>query len=158
MILFEEKKEYKKLEIRQKRQYQRYEGNMIEYLRKYDLKEFHKYFSRDENQTLGQISMNQFVNHFKNLSSSTNIEADNSDINIDTIPADYKELDVEISNFEIDSAIRLLKRNTSCSEDFLLNELFKDCKDVLLPHLSNLFNSIFSSGFCPSSWSKVSLF
>jgi hypothetical protein len=67
------------------------------------------------------------------------------------LSADYTEHGVGMSNVEMKIAICHHKRKTSCSEDCLLNKLFKDCKYmyVLLPHLPNLLNSIFSSGCGP---------
>ena len=36
----------------------------------------------------------------------------------------------------------------------MLNELFKDCKDIMVSYLLKLFNCVFLSGFFPESWSK----
>ena len=48
--LIRKKKEYKKLELRLKRQYKRHEGDMIDFLRKQNPKEFHKYCSKRKTQ------------------------------------------------------------------------------------------------------------
>ena len=66
----------------------------------------------------------------------------------------YEELDEIISREEILKAINKLKTNKSCSEDLIINEIFIKGKDILLPCLERLFNSIFSSGFFPESWSQ----
>ena len=150
------KRDYKKTELRHKRQYERHEGDMLDYLRRHNPKQFHKYFAKRRTKTSNDISLNQFVDHFRDLGSIDYDEMndDDDDDNVHFSPAAYDELDVEISDNEVENAISYLKRNTSCGEDCLINELFKDCKDVLLPYLSKLFNSIFVSGYFPESWSK----
>ena len=50
----------------------------------------------------------------------------------DSYDAVFDELDAEISETEILTCIRNLNRNKSCSEDDILNELFLDCKDVMI--------------------------
>ena len=61
---------------------------------------------------------------------------------------------LKYSETEILTCIRNLNRNKSCSEDDILNELFLDCKDVMIPLLFRLFNSIFKSGYFPESWCR----
>ncbi|KAK3096267.1 hypothetical protein FSP39_025128 [Pinctada imbricata] len=69
-ILIEKKSKYKKFEFRMKRQYKRYEGNMMSYLKRHNPKEFYKIFSKRNSSSKAHtdISMDQFVEHFRNLS------------------------------------------------------------------------------------------
>ena len=153
-MLMEKKRSYKVLAIRLKRQYKRQEGNMIEYIRKRNPKEFYKLFSKRKNtiNSSSKIKIDQFVEHFRNLNSNVHgNEHVNEDITYDAI---FDELDAPITEREVEEAIRNLKRNKSCSEDLILNEVFLECTDILTPSLVLLFNSVFESGFFPEAWAE----
>ena len=156
MILVNKKSQYKKYERHIKRQYQQKEGNMMDYLHKHNPKQFFKYFSkRKKKSSPVNIGMSEFVEHFQNLVNMTNNDPNDADNDAyDSYDAVFDELDAEISETEILTCIRNLNRNKSCSEDDILNELFLDCKDVMIPLLFRLFNSIFKSGYFPESWCK----
>ena len=61
-------------------------------------------------------------------------------------------LNSPITDFEISKAIRDLKLGKAAGHDEILNEYFKNAKDILLPLLVKLFNIIFETGMFPSSW------
>ena len=61
-------------------------------------------------------------------------------------------LNSPITDFEISKAIRDLKLGKAAGHDEILNEYFKNAKDILLPLLVKLFNIIFETGMLPSSW------
>ena len=63
-ILMEKKRSYKVLAIRLKRQYKRQDGNMIEYIRKRNPKEFYKLFSK-RNNTINPSSKINIPEHRK---------------------------------------------------------------------------------------------
>ena len=151
-ILTEKKSAYKKLEIRLKRQYKRHDGDMKEYLRKYNPKEFHKYFQKSKKHVSENVSLNQFVRHFSDIGQCGRDNSDAIDDNTFETSV-FEELDCSISEDEIVITINNLKRN-KCGEDCMLNELFKDCKDIMVSYLLKLFNGVFLSGFFPESWSK----
>jgi hypothetical protein len=60
----------------------------------------------------------------------------------------------DITDDEIRTANKKLKRNKIYGDDLIINELFIECKDVLSPYLTNLFNKIFKSGYFPKCWAK----
>ena len=127
---------------------------MIEYIRKRNPKEFYKLFSKRKNtiNSSSKIKIDQFVEHFRNLNSNVHgSEHVNEDITYDAI---FDELDAPITEREVEEAIRNLKRNKSCSEDLILNEVFLECTDILTPSLVLLFNSVFESGFFPEAWAE----
>ena len=64
------------------------------------------------------------------------------------------ELDTEISNAEITTAIKQLKNGKSPGPDKYLNNYFIHGKDVLLPYLLVLFNTVLQTGHFPESWSE----
>jgi uncharacterized protein YeeX (DUF496 family) len=86
------------------------------------------------------LTNDDFFVHFKevieNDNSSSIIDNTNDIINTDAI---FDELDKEISHDEIKKAIHRLKHNKSCSEDYILNELFIKCADILMSLLHKLF-------------------
>ena len=99
------------------------------------------------------MNNDDFYHHFKNLVSKKD-ETDENEIASNTSAA-YEELDRDISIAEIKMAVGKLKLNKSCSEDYILNEVFIKCSDILLPILHKLFNDIFHSGFFPEEWTKA---
>ena len=63
------------------------------------------------------------------------------------------ELDLDITETEILTAVKKLNTNKACGQDGIFNEYFINCKDISMPCLLLLFNNIFKSGYFPSSWS-----
>lgn len=61
---------------------------------------------------------------------------------------------MKITNDEISKAIKKLKCNKSCSEDYIVNKLFMRCNDILMRVLYKLFNKILMSGLFPDLWTK----
>jgi hypothetical protein len=152
--LVHKKSLYKKLANKCKRQYMRFEGNMMNQLRKNSPKQFYKLFAkRKQKAAKSNITSDQFLEHFRDV--STSMGQDTTDDNYDTSQIQtsvYDELDATISIQEIEKAIKNLKSDKSCAEDCIINEVFIKCKDVLLPCLYTLFNSVFESGLFPESW------
>ena len=64
------------------------------------------------------------------------------------------ELAVENSIQEINNAIRELNLGRSGGPDKLLNELIIHERNVLLPHLCKLFNTLPNKGYFPSMWAE----
>lgn len=63
----------------------------------------------------------------------------------------FDELNVEISQIEIDKGICQLQNNNSAGPDLILNEFLINRKDNLLPCLHTLFNVAFNNGYFPDS-------
>lgn len=66
----------------------------------------------------------------------------------------FQELDVEITVYEINKAVKNLKQSKSGGPDQLLNEFLKYGFDALRPYLLKLYNIILSTGFFPTSWGE----
>ena len=48
-----------------------------------------------------------------------------------------------------------MKSNKSCApNDLLLNEFFIESADILVGHITDIFNIIYDSGYFPQSWSE----
>lgn len=141
--LISKKKVYKAAEALKKRQYMKFEGDMLEYLRKYNPKQFYMKFSSPKS-TGPQMSMDVLYDHFKRLSSEVDVDTGATDVNTsndDSVPL-YDELDCPITAEEITIAIRNLNRGKSHGFDGILNECFLVGKDLLLPSLCLLFNGV----------------
>ena len=105
--------------------------------------------------------MDDFKEHFSEVYSdikSTLIEdveyfSSVSDLNV-SHPT-YPELNDDITFDEVKRAINNLNRNkSSCRSDNLLNEYFLKTSDILIGHLTDLFNVIFNAGYFPQQWSE----
>lgn len=66
----------------------------------------------------------------------------------------FHELDVQINEAEIYTAISQLQSGRSSGPDNLLNEYFIHGKQCIVPILFVLFNKIFDTGYFPDSWSE----
>ena len=50
--------------------------------------------------------------------------------------------------------MKRLKSGKAHGSDCLLNEFFLESVDILAPHLCDLFNAIFNSGYFPEQWTE----
>ena len=66
----------------------------------------------------------------------------------------YEDLDRLISTEEVKTAMKSLKNSKSPGEDNILNEHFIEAGDILISHITDIFNGIFNTGVFPESWSK----
>ena len=153
-LLVAAKHTYKKVENKLKRKYKRQEGDMLNYLKNSNPKQFYKLFSKKKSRITNNLTNNDFMTHFKNLMFDENGDTDFNfnEVNNESV---FEELDCEITEDEILKAISNLKSNKSCSEDGIINEIFIKGKTILLPCLHKLFNSLFISGYFPEIWTKA---
>ena len=68
----------------------------------------------------------------------------------------FEELNTPITCNEVLLAIKCLKSSkVSCPSDDLLNEYFISSADILVGHITDLFNKIFDPGHFPEVWSLL---
>lgn len=91
--------------------YIRHEGNMLDFLRKYNPKHFYKLFNNYRKNNINILSGDSLI---RSLVESP--VDDNYNVSTENISAVY-----EISLEEISNAINKLKSNKSCDEDYILN-------------------------------------
>ena len=146
------KKKYKTAEIRQKRQYQRHEGNQLELLRRTDPKTFYRVLKGSRKKVNSSITNSEFYEHFKNIAAGQTDE----DLNIpQTLDLSiFHELDIPITISEIENAISESKVYNSPGFDNIINEFFKNFSTFFSPLLQKLFNVILNSGCYPTIWSQ----
>ena len=104
------------------------------------------------------IPVKEWLSHFKNLMGEPNNNETTNDFEksisnyIKENQLIFNQLNFRITDSEITRAILLLKNNKSPGTDGIINEFLKAGKEILLPCITKLFNSIFNSGIYPSSW------
>ncbi|XP_053405132.1 uncharacterized protein LOC128558889 [Mercenaria mercenaria] len=156
-LLHSKKCEYKTFIKKKKMMYKKRKMIEIENLRTKKPQEFWKYFSKKNSKKGENIDIGDFFKHFKALSEEINISNnENADEfcgrNLDPNDVIYEQFDVRISPEEIEKAIKSLKKGKAGSIDNLINEYFIEAGDILLGHITDLFNKIFESGEFPNKW------
>jgi hypothetical protein len=101
--------ETKHLESKLEHQYLRKEGDLLECLQKHDPKIFFKCFRKRKLKNI-LLDLKSFHYHFKDLGNSTPTVNTDSFTMEDTGTTVFDELDKEITEKEIDEAIKCLKR------------------------------------------------
>ena len=151
--LSEAKNKYKLLEKTLRSPYMIQEGNIIGALRKNNPKAFYNKFSKLKKGQKCDLTIEDVINHFKDLAGSTR---DNTQETDDSTNQDnqtlYEELDSPITKHEILYVLSNAKRNKSPGMDGLLYEFFVECKYIMIPILCILFNVILDSGNFPENW------
>ena len=61
----------------------------------------------------------------------------------------------EITEEEVDQAVRKLKNNKSPGPDGLISEFFKYGLNILKPVITHLFNVIFNTATFPTQWREA---
>lgn len=64
----------------------------------------------------------------------------------------FEELDADISLTEVRRCLSDLKRNKAPGNDNILNEYLIETGDILISHITDLFNLILKSGHFPHKW------
>ena len=151
-----------KLAVRKKRRAFKFkEAKEFEKLKRCKPRAFWKHFSSRNKSNPASIKLDDFQNYFRDMFNEvqgTNIaEADdfNETHNFEENNFIFEELDKPFSEAEVNAAIKRMKSNKSCApNDLLLNEFFIESADILVGHITDIFNIIYDSGYFPQSWSE----
>ena len=158
--LRQQKRTYKRMAARKKRDHKSIEFRRIESLKHKKPRDFWRMFSKRRQSVNDQIHLQDFFTYFRRLSTEINQVVDNeaetfnARINLDGEDSPYEELDKNITVEEVKAAIKSLKREKAPGSDNLLNEYFLETADIICSHLTDLFNGIFASGKFPESWTE----
>ena len=159
IMLCEKKRIYENTVRRKKRAFNCKKIKTIENLKGKQPKDFWKLFSKAKTESGRDITAESFYDYFKNLVDEINIvrneEAENFCENNDFSGDDsiFEELAATITESEVQACIKKLKRDKSSGSDNIINESFLGAGDILLSHLTELFNLVLDSGHFPESWS-----
>lgn len=117
-----------------------------------------KDLSKDTNKsTSPDIPCNTWFDYFKELNKSKINTTDNNFINrFKQLEKEkiFSELDFQINDKEVITAIYTLKNKKSSGFDMILNEMLKCSQSFLLTSFKKLFNHILLTGSFPSMWAK----
>ena len=107
--------------------------------------------SKDSNKTMGNISLNVFMKHFKKLSSSPIQDTDNvkQTFTDESINVDINRL---FSLDEILTVVKKLKNRKTSGIDCVVNEFLKNCPECVYVNIVKLFNIVLQSGIIPTDW------
>ena len=134
------KQRFKRMENTLKRRYKTQRGDMFSSMRRTNPKYFYRKFRRKRKTLNSNLTLDDFVTHFKNLVSKDSIiDGQVNDENYDVV---YSELDRPFTEQEIDICVKKLKREKAPGNDNILNDFIKESKTVLLPLQCKLFNVI----------------
>ena len=139
-----------------RREFLRYQGDKMDYLKKKNPKAFYRLFRKNKRNPISGPSLSDFYDHFKTISSAEeekqsmteNVYSPSNDSSI------YPELNEPITAAEVTRIIKRLKKEKSPGVDNLLNEYFIIFNDYLTTYLVKLFNIVFQSGIFPNIWSE----
>ena len=96
------------------------------------------------------IDFKKFTNFFETL----NIDSDKQECNRIHEYVQNAELDMDITEFEIRSAIRKLKNGKAAGADHIENTWIKATQNIMMPTYVTYFNIIYSTATIPSEWAK----
>ena len=158
-LMCQKKLKYKSLVRRKRRQYETKRIKDIERLRHSKPRDFWRLCLRKKH-TNEPVDIESFYKHFSELSSDiSTVHHDASETfceqtNFNETDPDFEELDKKITVFEVKEVIKALKHNKSVGTGGLLNEYFLESADILISHLTDVFNHILSSGYFPEKWTE----
>ncbi len=126
-------------------------------LSKTNVKQFWKEIGKRNKRSHGVGNCN-FEEYFKKLSNPDVIpEVDESvlgETELDNVQRWVEELDVDITQSEVITAVKSLKMEKSAGFDGVLNEFLVHGSFIQIPVLTRLFNAIIRTGYFPSEWTK----
>jgi hypothetical protein len=151
--------DYCKTKCNAKRKYSYKEKTTLSVLSKTNPRKFWKYVNKYKNKSYSSsndISMQEFVDYFKQSSNTAHYSSFNSNDFTDNtdVPINIEELDCPFTLDEILRTITSLKRNKSSDLYNNVADFFIDSKDFIAPYLVKIFNYIYDKGIYPESWCK----
>ena len=153
--LFDSKKKYSFAKRKAKRKYEQSERCKFANMGKNSPKTFKKHVNnlrKGHCSVDDSVSIEQFAEHFKNLSNNSTNQ--NFEFDIDDFETEIEELDKEISLDEIKKVIMSLKRGKSPGFDGIVSDFFIDAEDFIAPYLLQVYNQIFNNAIYPESWTQ----
>ena len=147
---------FNKIKRKAKAKFKRNEGLKISKLAKSNPKSFWKKinkFVRKNKSESDSLSAGDFFDHFSEIFGNDENQQ-HGNINSDFEFQENQILDSIFSENEVKNTIQSLASNKSPGIDGLIPELFKSCACFLTPFLTNLFNTLFTSGVYPKAWTE----
>ena len=133
-------------------------------LKSSDPKEYWKIINSaaGSNTKIGNITIDSFMDHFKNLNKADTTATTQSPETNPTNPTNHAEDPIEgeddlpfnqpVTVFEIRKAVKKLKNGKAAGIDQILNEFIKHSPEDMLKLICSYFNLILDTGIVPDSW------
>lgn len=99
----------------------------------------------------GNVSLENFTNHFKNLCEHEQ-EVIHNDLIYNNIPDENLQINKPFTVDEVTKVFKSLKNNKACGDDMILNEFLKHSPEECYILLTKYFNLILDTGNVPSDW------
>lgn len=106
----------------------------------------------------GNISMDQWHDHFKSLLSNLDGESEHTTVNDEETTKREESADAlnqEISEDEVRKAVNNLKTGKARGVDGVFAEMLKAGGQCVIVFLTKLFNAVFDKGIYPGEWAKA---
>jgi hypothetical protein len=141
-----------------KRNYFDREKRTLSDLNKSNSRKFWKYIRKYNNRCNrkgNDISLDDFINHFRNISNTQHESTFNDDdYSVRDEALHIDSLDCPFSLNEVKETISSLKRFKSSDIDGNVADFFIDSNEFIAPYLVKIFNVIYDKGEYPEAWSK----
>ena len=117
-------------------------------------KEIRTGFGKPKSKVSDKISIGEWFEHFKNVYQSSEAEENWSEAENYGENEILNELNVPITDEEVQTAILSLKNAKAAGCDDVLAEMLKASGMITVTFLTKLFNTIFEKGAYPEQWSR----
>jgi hypothetical protein len=145
--------DYKMAVKKCKREYKNDFIKSLKMLKGKDPKEYWKLLTRNsKGKETNDITIDDFCNHFKNLST---VQTDGNDESLDINSLTVNEnvqLNKLFTEKEILFSINKLKNNKAAGSDNIINEFIKASSSKLLQTYTDYFNLVLNTGIAPDAW------
>ena len=155
------RREYKNASFNSRKRYEVKNTNALYQAKLKNVKQYWRMLSGAKNIHETKVTIDQFFDHFVSLSNPNDdlyrvdddVMQEYEALINDDIHCIYQELNEPIDLEELNKSLKELKTNKSGGIDIIINECFKNGKDILSSYLLCLFNYVFESGIFPDTWS-----
>ena len=111
---------------------------------------------RRNKKTMANIDIEQWKAYFEEVFNSNNgAPQGREEERENNVEIKVEDIDEEINEDEIISAIHKLKKGKAPGGDSIPPEFLKEAGNILVPYLKDLFNNIYDQGYFPVEWSKA---
>ena len=148
---------YCKAKLTAKNHYFNNERRKISQLHKTSPRKFWKHvnkFMKNDANCRDGLSLEEFVNNFKNISNTPSIDSSTEPFNFDPDVIFIEEFDKPFTLEEISKTISLLHRHKSADFDKNVADFIIDSNVFITTYLVSISNKIFDSGKYPEKWCK----
>ena len=151
-------KEYKKLIKSCKKSHERSFSDSLRNVKSANPREYWNLLNKDKSKVKpsNKISLDSFMEHFKNLSQIDRVDEENNDSTFDPLSVNHsvnEDINREFTFDEVLSVTKKLKNGKASGIDNILNEYLKNCPNSAMSLIVHIFNLVLKTGIVPTDWS-----